>query len=517
MPDAGFVLEMAAIVKEFPGVRALRGVDLRVRKGEIHALLGENGAGKSTLMKVLCGYYPRGAFSGRIVLDGTERSFASPHDALTAGIGYVPQEISILDALTVAENIYVGQWNGEGRALVSPGALAERAAALLGRCGIALDPRTIAGHLNASQRQLVMIARALAREPSLLILDEATACLTLDEADNLFRIVRRMRDQGCTCLYITHKLSEVVEMADRATVLRDGACVAEFARESGPTGFSLNAIITAMVGRNIEQLFPPRRPFTGGEEALRITGLTIPHPRLAGRNLVEQVSLRVHWGEVLGLGGLVGAGRSEVLRAIYGLLPCTGDIHLAGRLVRIRSSAEAMRYGLGLLTEDRKRDGLLFNFAIRENTTLHALLRFQRAGLIDRRAESACAEDFRVRLGIRANDIGVMVNTLSGGNQQKVVLAKMLLPGPRVLLLDEPTKGVDVGAKTEIYAIINALAEQGHAVVLVSSDLPEILNLCDRHVVLARGRVSDEFTRSEADENRFMRAAVDLQAGSRSG
>jgi ABC-type sugar transport system ATPase subunit len=393
---------------------------------------------------------------------------------------------------------------------VSPGALVKRAAALLARCGIALDPRAIAGHLNASQRQLVMIARALAREPSLLILDEATASLTLDEADNLFKVLHHLRDQGCTCLYITHKLSEVVEMADRATVLRDGAWVADFARDrsGGSVGFNLTDLITAMVGRKLEQLFPPRRPFTGGEEALRVTGLNIPHPRLAGRNLVEDVSFSVQRGEVLGLGGLVGAGRSEVLRAIYGLLPCTGKIAIAGRPVRIRSSAEAMRQGLGLLTEDRKRDGLLFNFAIRENTTLHALLRFQRGGFLSRRRERACAEDFRVRLGIRANDISVMVNTLSGGNQQKVVLAKMLLPGPRVLLLDEPTKGIDVGAKAEIYSIINALAEQGNAVVLVSSDLPEILAMCDRHVVLARGRVSDTFDRSEADENRFMRAAV---------
>ena len=520
-------LAMRGMAKTYPGVRALDGVDFQVQAGHLHALLGENGAGKSTLMKILVGVIPAGAYGGEVWLDGRLVRFASPYAAQCQGIGYVPQEITVLEHLSVAENIFIGQWNGVGRRWLDVDRLRRQATELLASNGIDLDARQAAGNLNASQRQLLMVARALSRDPRVLVLDEATASLTLDETGRLFAVLRRLRSLGRTCIYITHKLSEVGELADQVTVLRDGARVAGFSAG----GFDQDALVKAMVGRELTQLFPPRTaarpapaeggpsPAEGGtaaaqggpaaaEEALRVEDLTIPHARLAGRNLVEGVSFAVGRGEVLGLGGLVGSGRSEVLRAIYGQLRCTGRISIAGRHVRIRTPQEAMAHGLGLVTEDRKRDGLLLNMGIRENATLHRLTGISRWSLIDRGRERRIAEDFRQRLAIRAANIEVQVRTLSGGNQQKVVLAKSLFPEPQVLLLDEPTKGIDVGAKAEIYALINALADQGLAIVLVSSDLPELLALADRHVVLFRGRIHDRFPRAEADEQRFMRAAT---------
>lgn len=501
-----FVLHMQDITKSFPGVQALRGVELCVRKGSIHALLGENGAGKSTLMKILCGVYPHGTFQGSIILNGKPLVLKSPHDAQRQGIGYVPQEISVLDALSVAENIYVGIWHGEGRRLYNPRQLTEQASRLLADCRIDLNPRQPAGQLNASQKQLVMIARAMSRQPQLLILDEATACLTTEETLRLFAVIRGLTKCGCTCLFITHKLGEVAELADEATVLRDGVLAARLE----PGQFDQDRIITAMIGRSLTQVFPDRSRPTFGEDQLRVEGLTIPHPRIANRNLVEDVSFSVRRGEILGLGGLVGAGRSEVLRAIYGLLPCRQSIQVAGRTVHINSPHAALVQGLGLLTEDRKLDGLLFNFAIQENTTLHDLARFRYGPFLALGRESSLAADMMTQFKIKARHPSIAVRTLSGGNQQKVLLAKMLLPEPQVLLLDEPTKGIDVGAKAEVYALIQALADQGKAIVLVTSDLPELLALADRHVVLARGRITDRFSRQEANEHRFMRAATGL-------
>jgi ABC-type sugar transport system ATPase subunit len=506
---SGPLLDMRRIGKSFPGIRALNDVSLEVRRGHIHALLGENGAGKSTLIKILDGIYPAGAYEGEIFLDGSPVQFHSPHDARRKGIGYVPQEITVIDGLSVAENLFVGHWNPGGGAIVHFGRLYARAQEVLDACRIRLDPRARVSVLNASQRQLVMIARALATRPSLLILDEATACLTLDETQNLFGVLRHLREQGCTCLFITHKLSEVFELADRATVLRDGTLVAHFDRDA----LNADAVITAMVGRTIENFYPGRDGLIGADEALRVEHLTVPHPHIAGRNVVEDVSFSVRRGEILGLGGLVGAGRSEVVNAIYGRLPRTGRFFVEGREIRIRRPREAMRHGIGLLTEDRKREGLLFNFAIRENVTLHCLRLISRLQVLDRRREEGYAEEFKRKLSIQAPSVKMPVLHLSGGNQQKVVLAKVLLPQPKVLLLDEPTKGVDVGAKHEIYKLMRGWARQGIAQVLISSELPELLAMCDRHIVLARGRVTDRFPKEEANEHRLMRAATGLTGG----
>lgn len=499
-------LEMRHIGKEFPGVRALNDVNLRVRSGTIHALLGENGAGKSTLMKILDGIYPAGSFTGEIELAGKPVQFRSPHDARVKGIGYVPQEIQVIEPLSVAENIFVGNWTEGRRAVVGFRRLYERAQKLLDEYRIRLDPRAAVVTLNASERQLVMIARALALNPSVLILDEATASLTLEETRLLFEVLRHLRQTGVTCLFITHRLAEVHELADCATVLRDGAVAAEFERAP----FDENAIVVAMVGRTLTSFYPSRKAFAGTEEVLRVENLTVPHPHLAGRSVVENVSFSLRRGEILGLGGLVGAGRSEIANAVYGRIEHRGSIFVEGRLTRIRKPREARDCGLGLLPEERKREGLLFNFAIRENITLNSLSAVSRLGVLSRRRENRAAGEFKDRLSIRADSVGVPVANLSGGNQQKVVLGKVLMPNPKILLLDEPTKGVDVGAKAEIYKLMTELADAGIGIVVISSELPELLALCDRILVLARGRVADEFSKAEANEARYMLAATGM-------
>jgi len=499
------VLEMRRISKDFPGVRALDDVTLPVQRGHIHALLGENGAGKSTLMKILDGVYPTGTFQGEIILGGIPIQLHSPHDAQRKGIGYVPQEINVIQGLTVAENIFVGHWVDQGF-LVSFRDLFAKAAQFLKQINIDLDPHRLVSSLNASQRQLVMIARAMSTKPSLLILDESTACLTQDEADNLFRILRLWQQQGVTSLFITHKLSEVFELANRATVMRDGAVVAHFDRNQ----LNENDIVSAMIGRKIENFYPSRDSTVSHEEVLRVENLTVPHPHIANKNVVEAVSFSVRRGEILGIGGLVGSGRSETVNAIYGRLPHSGRIFIEGREARICNPREAKDYGLGLLTEERKHDGLLFNFAIRENVTLHCLAAVSRFQVLDRKRETQLANEYKDTLAIRASSVAAPVATLSGGNQQKVVLAKVLLPNPKVLLLDEPTKGVDVGAKNEIYKLMMDLVRKGIALVLISSELPELLALCDQFIVLSRGKLSDQFAKAEASEHRLMLAATGL-------
>jgi ABC-type sugar transport system ATPase subunit len=509
------VLEVRGITKQFPGVRALDNVWLKVRPGEIHALVGENGAGKSTLVKILSGVYPAGSYSGQILLNGHPLRFRTPHDARRAGIAYVPQEINVIEDLSVGENVFVGNWRQGPGWLVRFGSLHERARRLFAELSIDEDPRRPMAQLPAGRRQLVMLARALATAPALLILDEPTSSLTQGESANLLALLGRLKQRGkehggpFTCIYISHRLEEVVAVADRATVLRDGAVTATFDRAD----FDRNRVITAMVGRTIDNLYPARNRLVSASEVLRVEGLSVPHPTLAGRNVVEGVSFAVRRGEILGIGGLVGSGRSEVLNAIYGRLPHEGRILIDGRPVVIRRPRDAMRHGLALLTEERKHDGLLFNFAIRENITINSIGRVARGMFLSRRCENRLAEDYRQRLSIRAPSILSMVEDLSGGNQQKTLLARALMVEPRILLLDEPTKGIDIGAKTEIFKLMADLSRQGMAMVMVSSELPELLAMSDRIVVLARGRLAGEFAAAQATQERIMQVATQTTLG----
>lgn len=503
-----YILEMKQITKRFPGVVALNNVAFTVKKGTIHGLVGENGAGKSTLMKIVSGTYAHDSYEGELILESQVLDLNSPADALEKGIGIVPQEINVIDNLTVAENIVVGKWtggNGNRKSrLVSMGRIKKQVAVFLDDFGISLDPSETVVRLTAAQKQLVMIARALYRRPSILILDEPTSSLALNEIDNLFGHLNDLREKGITCVFITHKLGEIFKLTDHTTVLRDGEVTGEFERED----YNENDIITAMVGRKIDNLFPTRDSLIGEVEVMKVENLTIPHPTIANRNVVEDVSFNLYQGEILGLAGLVGSGRSEVVNAIVGRLESTGNIYVNDRKVDIHNPGDALRVGIGLITEDRKKDGLLPNLEIRPNITVQDLKSFTSFGVLNLAKEKKLAKQQVGKFNIKTPSTEQMVVNLSGGNQQKVILSKVLMPNPMILLMDEPTRGIDIGAKNEIYRLMISLVREGISIVMISSELPELLGMCDRFIVLAEGRVADEFSKSEASEHRVMQAAT---------
>ncbi|MGZ8867056.1 MAG: sugar ABC transporter ATP-binding protein [Thermoanaerobaculia bacterium] len=497
------LLEMREISKTFPGVRALDHVSFDLHAGEIHALVGENGAGNSTLMKVLAAVYPAGTYGGEILVDGTVRHFAGIRDAEAAGIAVVHQELSLVGEMTIGENIYLGR---EPRrfGVVQWEALFSGAQRLLEELRLNLDAHTPVAHLGIGQQHLVEIAKALGRDARILILDEPTAALTETEAEILFRILERLRAKGVGIVYISHKLDEVFELADRITVLRDGRTV------STDPKAALNAatVIARMVGREVKDLFPTavRTPENVVFEA---RGVTVEDPNVQGKVLVRNVSFQVRRGEVLGIAGLVGAGRSELLMGIFGAHegPHRGEYFVNGEKIDIRRPSDAIAHGIGFVTEDRKRYGLLLDQSLVTNMSL-ATLPLAHKLLVDIGAETAACERSMRDLRIKAPSVFAEAMTLSGGNQQKVVLAKWLLTNPKVLFLDEPTRGIDVGAKLEIYTQINRLAAEGLAIVLVSSELPEVMAMSDRILVLHEGHVTGEFIRSEATAEKVMACAT---------
>ncbi|HEV7797692.1 MAG TPA: ATP-binding cassette domain-containing protein [Pyrinomonadaceae bacterium] len=497
-------LEMRNITKTFPGVRALDGVSFDLKPGEIHALVGENGAGKSTLMKILGGVYPHPQYGGEILIEGRVQQFAGVRDAEKANIAVIYQELSLVREMSVGENIFLGR---EPRKLgvIRWEELYRRARSLLDDLLLSIDAHTPVRSLGIGQQQLVEIAKALSHNARILVLDEPTAALTDAEVETLFGILNKLRDRGVGMIYISHKLNEVLRISDRITVLRDGRTVG-----TNPVGeWTEPQIIARMVGREVGDIFPVIN-HEQGEIVFEVENFSVDDPVVAGKKLVEDVSFSVRRGEVLGVAGLMGAGRSDLLMAIFGAHAgkVSGEVKLEGRRLHIRSPAEAIKQGIGFVTEDRKRFGLVLEQTLLNNMTLAGLRRISGRFITSVDAESAAGERSMKELRIKANSVFTIAGTLSGGNQQKVVLAKWLLTNPRVLFLDEPTRGIDVGAKQEIYAQINMLAKSGLAIVLVSSELPEVLGLADRILVLHEGRITGEFTRGSATPEGVMACAT---------
>jgi D-xylose transport system ATP-binding protein len=498
------ILEMRAIVKEFPGVRALDGVSFDLETGEFHSLVGENGAGKSTLMKVLSGFYPHGSFSGQILVDNEPRQFSGIRDSEKAGIAIIFQELSLVKEMTVGENIFLGREPARF-GIIDWTELYHRTGRLLDELGLNIDPRIPVGRLGIGQQQLVEIAKALSQDARILVLDEPTAALTEAEVETLFAILRRLLSKGVGMIYISHKLDEVFAMSDRITVLRDGRTVATFSAAEA----SKDGVIAAMVGREVGDIYP-HSSHAMGKVALTVKELSAWSADAQEKKLLDRISFSVRSGEVLGIAGLMGAGRSELLMSIFGAWPgrVSCSVEVEGRAVRITSPSDAIANGIGFVTEDRKRLGLILNQTVLNNLMLAGLKNLSGRFLTNRSRELKAAEEPFERLRIKARSPLTVAGTLSGGNQQKVVLGKWLLTRPAVLFLDEPTRGIDVGAKQEIYAEINRLAKEGLAIVLVSSELPEVLGLSDRVIVLHEGRITGEFSRAEATPEKVMAAAT---------
>ncbi len=495
---------MHEITKSFPGVRALSGVTFDLHAGEIHALVGENGAGKSTLMKVLGGVYPYPQYGGEIRINGDVHRFGNVREAETAGIAVVYQELSLVQDLSVGENIFLGR---EPRrfGVVRWEELYRKARQLLEELRLPIDPRTPVRNLGIGQQQLVEIAKALSQNGRILILDEPTAALTDTEVETLVNILNGLRERGIGMVYISHKLEEVFRLSDRITVLRDGQTVGTYSTSA----LDHARVIALMVGREVGDIFP-KVEHVPGDAVFEARNITVHDPNVPGKLLVNHVSFGVRRGEILGIAGLMGAGRSELLTAIFGAHTgaVTGEVFVEGERVRVGSPAEAIRHGIGYVTEDRKRFGLVLEQSILNNMTLASLPQVSGRFVTDQDAEAAVGERAARDLRIKARNVFTIADTLSGGNQQKVVLAKWLLTKPRVLFLDEPTRGIDIGAKQEIYAEINKLARDGLAIVLVSSELPEVLGLSDRVLVLHEGRITGEFTRAQATPEAVMSCAT---------
>ncbi|MFQ5858170.1 MAG: sugar ABC transporter ATP-binding protein [Anaerolineae bacterium] len=490
------ILKLQNISKAFPGVQALEKVSFDLYSGEVHALVGENGAGKSTLIKVITGVHQPDA--GEIVFQERQVTFPNPLTALQHGIAAIYQEPTLFPDLDIAENIFMGHQPVDAvTRRINWRQMYAEAERLLGALGVTLNPRTRVRGLSVADQQMVEIAKALSFNAQVLIMDEPTSALTLREVAELFRIARQLRDAGTAIVFISHRLEEAFELADRITVLRDGHRVGtRLVKEVTP-----DDVIHMMVGRTLADLFPKQEAALG-EPLLRIETLT-----KAGA--FYDVSFELHRGEILGLAGLVGAGRSEVARAIFGVEPADGGrIWLDGREALIHSAKDALAMGIAYVPEDRQQQGLVLPMNITHNVTLPILQTFARLGWVDRTAEKTVAEEYAQRLDVRAAGLWQRVRQLSGGNQQKVVLAKWLATRPHILILDEPTRGIDVGTKAAVHKLMSELAGQGMAILMISSELPEILGMSDRVLVMYEGRVTGQFTRAEASQEKIMMAAT---------
>jgi len=497
------LLEARAITKRFPGVTALSEVSFDLKPGEIHALCGENGAGKSTLIKLLAGLHAHGSYEGDLCVDGRPVQFQSIGDAQRAGIAVIYQELALVPGLTIGENLFLGCEPRHGL-LIDWEQVHTDSRAVLKKVGLHLSPETPVGHLGVGQQQLIEIAKALGKETRILILDEPTAALTEQEVEILLALLRDLRSHGIACIYISHKLDEVFALADRITVLRDGATVSTLTAADT----SKDRVIRDMVGREIKDLFPRTAP-TPGETLLQVSDLSANGPANSPVQL-SHISFDVRAGEVLGIGGLMGAGRTELLMHIFGAWGTRlgGRVTLAGQPLDDPTPETALAAGLALVSEDRKRYGLFLERDIGFNLSLSSITRLRRGALLNEETEARENQKYFSSLRVKAPSLETVVGTLSGGNQQKIVIGKALMTGPRVVFLDEPTRGIDVGAKLEVYELINRFTAEGRAVVLVSSELPELMGMSDRLLMLHDGSVGGEFTRAAATPEKLLAAAM---------
>ncbi|MBR0554078.1 sugar ABC transporter ATP-binding protein [Ciceribacter sp. L1K23] len=501
------ILEMRGITKTFPGVKALDNVSFKVKEGEIHALVGENGAGKSTLMKVLSGVYPAGTYDGEIHYDGKVRNFHNIADSEEIGIIIIHQELALVPLLSIAENIFLGNEVATKGVIQWPQTFA-KTKELLAKVGLRDAPTTRITDIGVGKQQLVEIAKALSKKVRLLILDEPTASLNETDSDALLTLLMEFRKQGLTSIIISHKLNEIRKVADQITILRDGGTVETL--DCHTQEITEDRIIKGMVGRDMEDRYPPRDPKIG-DMLLEVKNWNVFHQNHRDRQFLHDVSFNVRAGEVVGIAGLMGAGRTETAMSIFGKSwghKITGEVKMHGKPVDVSTIRKAIDAGLAYVTEDRKHLGLVLMNNIKENTTLANLNGVSAGGIIDDRAEARVASDYRQKLRIRSHSIYQEAVNLSGGNQQKVVLSKWLFTNPEVLILDEPTRGIDVGAKFEIYTIINQLAAEGKGILMISSEMPELLGTCDRVYVMNEGRIVAELSKQEASQESIMRAIM---------
>jgi putative multiple sugar transport system ATP-binding protein len=490
------ILEMKSITKVFPGVRALDNVSLNVARGEIHAICGENGAGKSTLMKVLSGVYPAGTYEGDIVYEDEVVAFKNLRDSEAKGIVIIHQELALSPYLSIAENIFLNNeikrfglidWNKTG----------QEAQKLIARVGLRESPDTKIKEIGVGKQQLVEIAKALSKRVKLLILDEPTAALNDEDSAHLLDLLRHLKGQGITCIIISHKLNEIASIADKTTIIRDGKVIETLDMAGGK--IDQERIIKGMVGREMENRYP-QHTATIGEEILRVENWTAYHPEETSRVVVDNVNINVHRGEIVGLAGIMGAGRTELARSIFGHSwgsRISGKVFINGKEAKVSTIRDAIDSGIAYATEDRKRYGLNLIDDVKRNISMASLKDFLKRGLVDDNREYVVASEYRESMNIKAPSVNSVVGKLSGGNQQKVVLSQWINTKPEVLILDEPTRGIDVGAKYEIYTIIQNLADSGKGVIVISSELPELLGICDRVYAIAEGRITGEVEKKD--------------------
>lgn len=498
---ADYILEMRNIVKEFSGIRALSDVNLKIERGEIHALCGENGAGKSTLMNVLSGLYPYGSYEGDIVYNGEPCKFKNLKDSENEGIVIIHQELALSPYLSVSENIFLGNEQAK-HGIIDWDLTEKKTTNLLKTVGLKVNPNTLVSQIGVGQQQLVEIAKAFSKSVRLLILDEPTAALNEEESANLLELIKEFRRQGITSIIISHKLNEIVNVADRITILRDGKTIETLEKEA----INEERIIRGMVGRDLTNRYPERHPNLG-DVYFEVKDWTVHHPIDAHRVMNDKINFKIRKGEIVGIAGLMGAGRTEFAMSVFGRSygsNISGKVFKEGQEISVKDVPAAIENGLAYVSEDRKALGLNLLMDIRENTTIASLGKISKKGVLDKEKEVQIAEEYRKKMRTKTSSIYQKVSSLSGGNQQKVVLAKWLMTEPDVLFLDEPTRGIDVGAKYEIYTIIEEMAAAGKCVCIISSELPEILGMCDRIYTMNDGKFTGEVLRKDANQESLM-------------